>query len=232
LITEPRLPDPVLAGLVGRLLASDALAWRHHKIGLLQAYVAEGQTILDTELRLHVWHPDLILSDEDSGRIHDHRFRLTSQVLLGAMHDTEIKLHDAGVLPERDPDFVERMGGVYEVWDIQNARRAQADGQHWVAPSTGQPGKYLLERTDHVYSMGARYSYPPRVFHRSNVKELTVTICTKRDQADVPARLLARVGATPKHAFDPTPAHGGIDEKYRGLLREASRHLLDIARTS
>lgn len=227
MITEPRQPDRLLAATVGNLLFSEnLLRWRHHKIGVLQAYLVEATHSFQVETRIHVWHPDLILADEDSGRIHDHRFWLTSHVLLGAMHDSEIKLIPRGTFA----GDVEKFGGLYEVWCIQNARKAAEDGQHWVKKeSSAQPEHYFIEEIPHVYSMGSTYSYPPRQFHRSDVKELTVTVCTKKTQSDIPARLLARVGAEPKHAFDPTPKHGKLSEAHERLLQEAGSRLMQIA---
>jgi len=224
MISTPRNPDPVLAATVGRLLLSDSLVWRHHKIGLLQAYLVEALAPGETETRLHVWHPSLCLSDEDSGRMHDHRFFLTSQVLLGAMHDTEIDLHLEWERQSRPPS-----SECYQIWNIQNARSAQADGKHWVRLEEGHH-IYSIKKTEHVYSMGSTYSYMPRKFHRSDVKELTVTVCTKKLQANSPARLLARLGKEPQHAFDPTPGHGEVRESFRDLLREAGALLLAVAR--
>lgn len=218
------LSTPILAGLVGRLLLSDALVWRHHKIGLLQAYVAEADAPGDTEMRIHVWHPSLMLSDEDSGVMHDHRFRLTSHVLLGAMHDTEIWPY-----PISQQDWLNpQPGGLYRVWNIQNARSAEKEGGHWVRLEDKE--NYSIVTSEHVYSEGSTYSYPPERFHRSFVRKLTVTVCTKKEQRDVPARLLAKLGTTPKHAFDPGAGHGKIFEDHQDLLREASSRLLFIAR--
>lgn len=268
--TTPRAPDRLQAALVGRLILESVtvehplLRWRHHKIGVLQAYVVEGKRYYDMETRIHVWHPSLALADEDSGRMHDHRFDLRSYVLLGAIHDTEIKTIPAGssrgVLPpeasgpasRRDPaesgtgtsppaDLTgeslrsgagnpEDFGGLYEVWDIQNARSAAQDGKHWVTPTNPGREHFFLDKTCHLYSQGSSYSYQARRFHRSEVTELTVTLCTKTNQSSSPARLLARVGAEPKHAFDPGPKHGELMHDHRMLLRDAAEQLLEVAR--
>lgn len=224
MITKPRTPDILVAAAVGRFIQESFLrpaVWRHHKIGVLQAYLVEAAHDGDREVRVHVWHPSLKLSDEDSGVMHDHRFDLTSDVLVGAMHDTEIALR-----------AVERSytGEIYEVWDIQNARSAQANGGHWVRKSETVPGAYVLHKVKSVYAQGARYGHPRGQFHRSEVTELTVTVCTKTNQVATPARLLARVGSEPKHGFDPSPNHGGIGTAQARLLVEAADLLTDIAR--
>lgn len=37
--------------------AFPSLSWRHHGIGVLQAYLVEDA---DPEVRVHVWHPSLV----------------------------------------------------------------------------------------------------------------------------------------------------------------------------
>jgi len=224
--TTPRTPDLATCALVGSLLTSPALSWRHHGIGLLQAYVVQGPV----EYRLHVWHPELRFVDDDSGMLHDHRFHLESLVLLGAMHDTEIVLHsaDKGWIVPRP---------IYRMWEVENARKAAASGEGWVkrlewgttATSDGSP-LCTIDTIEHVYAQGSRYSYPPRKFHRSESRELTVTLCKKSAQEDVPARILARDGATPKHGIgEPMRLW---DEPRKKYIHEAADRLLELARTS
>lgn len=199
---------------VRKFIESPTTRWRHHGIGLLQAYVEENDA--GPEYRVHIWHPSLRLPDmEDSGLIHNHRFELESNVLSGAMRDTEIALK--GML---------NPGQFYRVWEIQNARAAGSDG--WVKP---QPEYVTIIENPHVYAAGTRYRYSAGAFHRSDVEELTVTFCVKRYPPawqDVSARVLAREHAIPKHAF------GGDPEQYvthprRGLELRA---LLGMAEDS
>lgn len=239
--TTPRLPDPMLAALTAKLITSPELRWRHHGIGLLQAYLVEGRPgaelalglpLLpsggqDTETHIHVWHPSLrLVGMDDSGLTHDHRFDLESRVLLGAMHDTEIHLSQTFLL--RPSEGEERL----LVWKIQNARAAKESGEGWVQLES--EAVFLAERVSHVYSMGSSYTYKRGQFHRSDVKGLTVTLCTKRNQSASPARLLAREGVTPRHAFsdDPNRYHDASAPECRGLIEEAALQLANIARVS
>jgi len=226
--TYPRPPDPRHAALVSRLLRSSELKWRHHGIGLLQAYVVEGSHPSDTETRLHVWHPSLRLEGmDDSGLMHDHRFVLESSVLLGAMLDTEIRLHEEF---HHEYDAREERPDIFQIWRIENARAKESSGQGWVKLES--EARYSLERAKHVYSQGATYHYKARAFHRSDVDELTVTLCVKRNQSSEPARLLAKAGATPRHAFedDPNRYHDADNPACRALLLEASDRLATLAR--
>jgi len=232
--TTPRFPDPMLAALTAKLLTSPELRWRHHGIGLLQAYLVEGRPggdpacgPPDTETRIHVWHPSLRLSGmDDSGLMHDHRFDLESRVLLGAMHDTEIHLSQTFLL--RPYEGEERL----LVWKIQNARAKEETGEGWVKLES--EAVFMAERVSHVYSMGSSYTCKRGQFHRSDVEGLTVTLCTKRNQSSSPARLLAREGVTPRHAFadDPNRYRDASGPECRALIEEASLQLAKIARAS
>lgn len=233
--TSPRPPDPIIAGLVSQLLRSPHLKWRHHGIGLLQAYIVEEASAGDVEQRIHVWHPSLRLPDmDDSGLIHDHRFDLESQVLLGTIRDTEIHI-DPIAIGSRDPSelfefFGENAGEFYDVYQIE---RSKASDDGWVKRANPDNLVYALTRTDHVYAMGSRYRYPKRAFHRTDVDELTVTLVTKRYQSPTPGRLLARIGKTPKHAFgnDPNRYLDTGNDQCRLLLAEAADRLEAIARS-
>lgn len=226
MITDSRPVDSRLAGLVAKLLLAPNVKWRHHAIGLLQAYVVEGETNEHTETRVHVWHPDLRLPDmDDSGLMHDHRFNLGSTVLLGVMHDTEILLHpgDKGWLVPRKR---------FQVWEIENARSKESSGVGWVKLEDPEQF-YTIDTIQHRYSQGSIYSYPKRAFHRSEVDKLTVTLCTKRGQSNQPARLLAEAGKTPRHAFameGQRIADPSTDSRCQSLLAEAAGRLTYLSR--
>jgi len=241
--TTPRLPDPMLAALTAKLITSPELRWRHHGIGLLQAYLVEGRPgaelalgLPDTETRIHVWHPSLRLAGmDDSGLMHDHRFDLESRVLLGAMHDTEIHLSQIFPTSAAMRAFLVRPSEGEErllVWKIQNARAAKESGEGWVKLES--EAVFRADRVSHVYSMGSSYTCKRGQFHRSDVEGLTVTLCTKRNQSSSPARLLAREGVTPRHAFadDPNRYHDASSPECRALIEEAALQLANIARVS
>src|ERR1051325_5879847 len=63
------------------------LQWRHSGLGMLQAYVVEGG---QEEVRVHIWHPSLKLDGiDEAGLGHDHRFDMTSWVLVGKLVHVE-----------------------------------------------------------------------------------------------------------------------------------------------
>ena len=64
-----------------------ALVWRHHGLGMLQAEFSE-------ELRVHVWHPSLVVPGMAWPRcVHDHRFDITSAVITGEIIDVPCSVH-------------------------------------------------------------------------------------------------------------------------------------------
>jgi hypothetical protein len=76
---------------------------------MLQAYVLEGG---QQEVRVHVWHPALKLPGiDEAGLGHDHRFDMTSCVLIGQLTHVEI-------LTSADP------AGGWKVYEVVNARKA------------------------------------------------------------------------------------------------------------
>lgn len=55
-------------------------AWRWHGLGMLQREISD-------EVRVHVWHPDLVKVPPGLRRVHDHRFDLSSLVMVGRLID-------------------------------------------------------------------------------------------------------------------------------------------------
>jgi len=180
-----------LCGLVAKLIPH--LKWRHSGLGMLQAYVHEGTT---DEMRVHVWGRALEHEGiKDSGLLHDHRFDLTSQVLVGAIVQCEYTL-----TPSED--------GPWALHEVVHARAA-AGGAH--APNDGLvtelPGQYTSWTHSIDLRAGDAYSFPRRVFHGTFLQsEYAVTVVTKSNQDATPARIMAPYGRPVVHAFaDPLP---------------------------
>lgn len=187
--------------LVARLIPH--LAWRHSGLGMLQSYVQEGER---TELRVHIWHPSLRRAGiEASGLLHDHRFDLHSAVLVGGVHQVEYELTPCAPDQER-----------FQLHEVVHARAA-AGGKH--APNDGLvkalPIAYDVRTKSVIVPEGSQYMFPKREFHGTYpTAELTITLMTKTDQEDAPARILAPYGKEVVHAFaDPLPS-----EEWRPIL--------------
>lgn len=181
------------------------LNWRRHTFGCLQAYLVEDD---DPEVRIHIWHPALVKVDplNDGGRIHDHRFELSSTVLAGSVGHEEVDAWpvDRFIL-QTDPKQL------YTEWTVQHARAGSA-------PLT-QTGRVM--RTSHrasVIQAGSTYSFPALQFHRSFVPEPAVTLVSKIGQRPERARLLFPVG------YEPSFGVGPVDD-------DTLRDYLNVARS-
>jgi hypothetical protein len=172
-----------------------SLRWRHHGIGVLQAYLVEGAH----EVRVHVWHPDLVVPGiEHSGQIHDHRFHLRSSVLAGSLRHVEYRVRE-----EHD--------GPWRKYEVLNARKGVTD------PPAPLPGKFHATRIPDDIKAGQSYEFPTGYFHATVVTEPCVTIVAKSNQTERQAIILAPAGAEPVHAFkNPLPT-----EKFAPYLEQA-----------
>jgi len=183
------------------------LQWRHHGIGVLQAYLVEDAS---KEVRVHVWHPSLVADGiESSGQIHNHRFHLRSTVLLGEIEHEEFHLR-----PDED-------AGDWQRWTVFHARDPR--NQNRPAPVAGF---YRAERITGVIGAAQTYLFSRGAFHRSRVADWCVSLVTKHDQRDEPAMILAPRGTTPLHGF--LVARPEVD--VAGVVREAAERLLQAAR--
>lgn len=172
-----------LRAMALRLIPS--LSWRHHGIGVLQGYIAEDT---DPEIRLHIWHPDLIKSGMDkSGDIHDHRFDLVSHVLVGAVVQDEI-------FAEPGP------GGDHTTLILTHARAAKDNAYYGPTVPTGE--RFFVRSNPIMVTEGHSYKFPARHFHRSPLTgQIAVSCVEKYNQSDIPARVLHPVALEPVMAF-------------------------------
>lgn len=188
-----------------RALARAALAtplkWRQHAVGMLQAYLVEDA---DPEIRVHIWHPDLVRTDlaVDGGRPHDHRFVMRSTVIDGVVgHD---ELH---VTPVAD--------GEAAPWVEYTVRHARAGAAPLVA--TGR--RLRADVVAGTIEAGHTYEFRAGEFHHSTVAGLAVTVVSKFAQRAEPARVLFRAGCEP--AFGVSAVDADVVARYVDLAREA-----------
>ena len=207
--------DALLAASIGRILWGQPRFRAVFGVGFMRVRLHAWPDLLygNGAYEIHVWDPSFHAEDmDDSGMIHDHRFNLRSVVLLGAIHDTEI----VSLLPtDEDGD------GLYQIHEVDPppSRAVRALPQH-----------YRLEPSEHTYAAGATYRYPRHKFHRSEVHELTVTLCTVRGALNGGGRLLARAGRTPVHIGDGWGRNLFGLTHCRTLLNRAAEQLLERAR--
>jgi hypothetical protein len=149
------------------------LEWRHHGIGVLQAYISEGEGV---EHRLHIWSRSLLKSGINaSGDAHDHRFDMISHVLFGVVQNEEWEL-------EESPR------GTWTTMTLVHARAAGVD-RKFHAPMTSTGLRYVRTVCATRIPAGFLYRFPARQFHRSPVDEFAITWVEKHAQTAEPARI-------------------------------------------
>lgn len=196
-LAEPLTSLRELRALVA--CAIPRLRWRHHGLGVLQAYLVEDQ---EPEIRVHIWHPELTMfGPEEAGRIHNHRFTLRSSVIHGMVGHDEVHIR-------------EDAEGPWTQYEVIHARNQRPDDMP--APCAGS---YAAEIVEGTVSEGYVYVFPKREFHRSRVTDLAVTIVTKIDQETTPARLLVPKDYRPGHGIG---HHTSVDvQRYTTMAVEA-----------
>ncbi len=178
-----------LRRMVARLIPH--LDWRYNGQGMLQAYVTEGET---EETRIHIWHPNLKKPGiEGTGKLHNHRYTLRSTVLYGAIEHTEYLL-------------TEDNEGAYQTFSVMSAREGMRATKSLDSLVRNEPQRYDVASFMQRMPPGDVYTFQKRAFHGTAVRGLTITIFSKFDQDDTPARVLAPMGTKPVYAFaNPLP---------------------------
>lgn len=186
------------------------ISWRHSGLGVLQGYLHEGT---EHELRVHVWHRSLRRPGiDDSGLLHDHRFDLDSQVLVGTLHQDEYQLRG-----DTDGHWV-----LYEVLHAR-AKYERSGGATFHEEPTLLTPRFTTRSVRVHVPEGYAYHFPKRQFHGTRFDgELAVTLLTKSNQDELPARILAPLSVPLVHAFsDPLPRDAWVEP-----LRQAHEALV------
>lgn len=189
-MTKFNVSHSTLRSVVGNAMRNKGLFWRHHGVGMYQAYLHEGDN--DEEVRVHVWHPSLVLPtlNVTNGIMHDHRFGFDSYVLQGGIYN-EVWLG----APDPSGEWVH--------YACVNAREAHSRGGTFHEPLGRADNElWTYSRSGSWHLAGQQYMFPPRMFHYSRVEELTVTLVVKTTVVDGYARILAKKDTELVHAFD------------------------------
>lgn len=173
------------------ITASRPAQWRHTGLGLLQAYVTEGEGY---ECRIHVWDRELVKPGiEVSGNIHDHRFNMRATVLFGHIEHTELAFR----FDTDDKDFTPS----HEVFHVTPARHAMTEYGRFDSELQRLGACELETSVKHVIREGQAYHFPARQFHFAKSAGLAVTVVEKYEQRGT-ARIIAPLGIVPVHAFE------------------------------
>ncbi|PHS25477.1 MAG: hypothetical protein COA84_07625 [Robiginitomaculum sp.] len=133
---------------------------RFHGNGFIQLY-------LDKTHRLHIWHPDLPATRAEDDTIHDHRWHMRSNILLGSLvHTTYREVHN--------------LGGIHShcVFEIIGASKGAQDLSEY------RPMYTTIIRSLHEYTLcdGSEYNFNAGLFHSSRPRHknrITATVIEK-----------------------------------------------------
>jgi len=187
MIPEPKVMSIKEIGARVNYMLQTGVNPRFHGNGFIQLYLDEAKTT-----RLHVWHPAFKPQRDHNALTHDHRFDMSSTILLGALKHTTFT-DDTGV-----GDYSH---GIYSVVGASKFREAEFNHLY---------DTYLSERHRYTFWPGTSYNFLAGNFHTSepaNTDEITATIMTR---SNMHATKWARVAVTKDtdpdsitHAFDP-----------------------------
>jgi hypothetical protein len=161
------------------------LSWRHHGLGMLQAELSET-------LRVHVWHPSLVSPGMTWPRcVHDHRFDITSAVIVGEVRDVVPDVREGG--GPTHPSGNWQRAKVYEIEHAKNQDRLVLEKGCSTATSAKLLGDVILTRAyaDRMYKAGSGYRIARRVFHTTEIDALAITVIHRSNHAypvDTPGR--------------------------------------------
>lgn len=157
------------------------LTWRWHGFGMLQCD-------LDESLRIHIHHPALrTIPPENLRSVHDHRFYMTSAVLVGEVIDTPY----AVLLGQEPADWVKPQFFKTEAFSITHAKVATGDDD---LDTTNLGVAWAKEFMSSRVSAGSVYAMARRDWHTTRVDALAVTLVHRSNFDTEPARILGTGG--------------------------------------
>lgn len=153
--------------------------WRHHGLGLLQAYI-------DPRTRIHIFAKELARGIvAENGQRHDHRFDVESHVYHGSLIN-----HGLTVGPHP--------GGEWSAWNVVNA--SEKDPR---PPELEDSGLDIASDVITELPAGTAYTFPKWAFHWTepvySEEGVVVTLVTRHNVKNTPARILSK--EVPAHGF-------------------------------
>jgi hypothetical protein len=170
--------------LIKHVKLSD-MKWRQHGLGMLQAEITDA-------LRVHIWHPRLrtmVVSNFHPGssfrEVHDHRFDLTSAVILGEIIDVPFFYQGDGRASSLESEDNGEWGWRRtKCWEILHAKIQIKQGTTGDAPAAtdykfiSDVSVALAQAKENWprYKAGAEYKILRRHFHTTRIDDLAVTV--------------------------------------------------------
>jgi hypothetical protein len=171
----------VWSGPYSGMFGGKDLHWRHHGLGMLQAELSE-------ELRIHIWHPNLVSEEMAWPRcVHDHRFDITSAVVLGEVIDVLCHVYESGSTLATGECRID----IFEIEHAKNQDRLVSEKGCSTATSAKKLGSGIVMETGvERQRAGQEYRIERRRFHTTRVEALAVTVVHRSNFDDRLARVL------------------------------------------
>lgn len=190
--------------LVQSVLRCPRMEWSIQGFGMLRAYLSK-------EVRLHVWNPEFAVPNVSS--IHDHPWSFVSEVVCGEIENHRYSVHRrmADGRMRDDPEYP--IQGTYpDAADTHLCAviRCGTGGGIDKACNVGGPEpRTLVPWSPFRYTAGQRYDQMASDVHETHALAGTVTIITRKFQADTEhARVFFPLG-TEWVSAEPRPANAG-----------------------
>ena len=219
--------------------ALQGLRWRQHGLGMIQAEFSEA-------LRVHIWHPrlrTLPVSSFEPGssfrEVHDHRFDLTSAVIVGEIIDVPFWAEPWDQKTEMTPGEPWSRWRRTKAWEILHAKiqpGARAQGcstatEHEPLGDYGACPKTERESSWPRYPAGSVYTIPRREFHTTRLNPevgegLAITVVHRDNFDERLARVLGSEEEARWSAIVPEDARSGALREW--VLQEAGDALNNL----
>lgn len=158
-----------------------------------------SQWYLDESVRLHVWHAELPAFRDHNATIHNHRWNMVSNVLLGKLQHRTYDVMEVGGSPKYN---IPAPYATHKLIELNGASDPKSP--------KGQVKAYVQAHVKHAYvlSAGSSYTHNSPVFHDSYpCADMVVTLMIKKPPSvDIKyASILCGIkDAEPIHAFEPS----------------------------
>jgi hypothetical protein len=139
------------------------------------------------EKRLHVWPEKKLLTQKVYTGIHNHKFSLESEILIGCLKHIQYTVSENNI------------DGEYQLY---NAVPREGQDTEMVLFNAGKKYDFINPQTFEMQK-GSKYDFPHSLFHESIGIGLTATLLTKTlSLKHLPALIACKVGKNPDNEFN------------------------------
>lgn len=190
---------PLLKAVIQRLNDGKLDVRFHTATGALQVYITD-------DIRLHVYHPELLPVPGAFGSIHDHRFSFTSIVVMGMLLNTIYTISAHAGTPRFN----------WRTFEVQHALVGASE------PILLDFSCQLRLAERKQIHAGEAYCMCRGDIHETRAHGLTISLMWKYHQLEAPACIFAQEGQKPEHILDNQPSKTLMLQLVHNALRRCS----------